>query len=277
MFFDNKNFNRTLKIDRYIVALISIPLAIGVVFILIGLIKTDHVQNLLFGLGTGAVTSFLVSLMFYVLDILISKKHKLKNHDKFIIHFKMLFYRAIEISNFSTLNDGEYNLRDYLKLQHRWYHDYFKRMIAKSDTEIETKKRLEDLIQYIESEEYYYENLFIWNTVWQNSLFSDEQLCLIEDVYLHYKAVVISIKNKKTQRAFLEFSLLLETFCKILDSIDEFKSFKLVKISAKDNQLLFKYDEFEKEEHLFKFVREFSEIREKNYEKEYGSKHSTKK
>lgn len=270
MIIDNKNEFKIRKVD-FIIWLIFISLFI-IAFLLIfkGLICDGVVRSLFIGLGSGVATSFLVSLVFYIIDKLIKKKESIRNRDRFIFDFKIMMYRTITSINFCNLNDGEYELQAYIKLQHRWYHDYYKKMEVGSDNKLDTKNRLDNLKQYIDSEEHIYESTFGYDYLWKKSSFTNYQIESIERIYLYYKNVVISIKNNNISRAFLDFSSLLECLKNVVDVISELSSFKLIKLNSKNGEVSIDYTDFEKEERIFKFAREFNQIRHNNNIQNYG-------
>lgn len=254
-----------IKILKVIIYLIlAILLLISIVFICCGLFCECVDKDLFIGLGTGAATSFVVSGVFYLINELNTKMKELKNRDKFIFDFKSLLYRSIDIIDFASLNDGEYDFQQYLKEQHRWFHNYVKKMDANADTDGETQKRLTDLTNYINSEEFMYRLAFGSPFLWRNSGFNKYQIIEIESLYKNFETLLISLKNQQLYRLFLTFSEIFDDINRTLDLFSELESFKLLKINIKNGRSEIIYKNFEEKEPLFKFIREFNNIRHEN-------------
>lgn len=269
---NQKNEAKLSLYERFIYCMFVFLLSGSIILIAIGVYSDGSSQIVLLSLGTGVATSFIVSTTFYVTAILTKKKDQIKNRDKFVFELKELLYNAVENINFSPIQSGTYIFQDYIKAQHRWFHDYYKRMVAKSESASETKKRLSDIKEFLDSNCFQAETVFGFSTIWKQSQFNEYQLHDIEYIFLLFKSVENAVATNKTRNAILDFSSLLQGFIRIIDDVEELKSFKLIRIVFEDGKATFCYEDFERNEPMFKFLREFSEIRRKNYIKTYGTK-----
>ncbi|MBR6633526.1 MAG: hypothetical protein IKL05_04390 [Clostridia bacterium] len=228
-------------------------------------------RDLLMGLGTGAGTSALVSLVFYLNDKQIKKRESLNQRIAFMHEFRFLYWNVITSINFDKCNGVVLSLEDYVKRQHRWYHEYYKRTVAKSATEEETRLRIERLKEFIASSIARFQELFEYDSAWKNGDYTSWQKTELSGLYVEFKNVRIFLDCNDYESAILEFAYLLERIKRMASEFTELKSFELLRFEYDENgSLHIDVSLFEEKEVDFKFAREFNEIRRSNYIKHYS-------
>lgn len=249
---------------------------LAVVLIHIGICMKDSTcQNLFLGLGTGATTSALVSLVFYLNDKEIKKRERLKARKTFMEDFKILFHNIVYSIDYDTRNNETISLEEYIKDQHRWYHEYYKRMVANNIDEKETADRINSLKEFISDNIIRFQQCFEYDTSWKNGEFSDWQRKEITQIYLGFKDSQTYLENKQYKSAFLEFAYFLEVIKRLSTEFVELNNFNLLTFSYDTKGLLtIQKEKFEEKETTFKFAREFNEIRQRNYKKYYAKETS---
>jgi len=251
-------------------------LIVFIVFGAVELIKNSlryegWLQNLLLSLGTGAAMSALVSLVFYFNDKLIKKRERLHNRITFMKDFKNLYYHIIRIINFDSETDSTLDLETYVKKQHRWFHEYYKRIYAKSGTDAETQQRIQQLNNFITHIATDISNCFEYNHTWKNGEYSEWQYSELQHFYIGLKNIELYLNQNDYSSAFLEFAEFLERVKRISSEFIELENFQLLSFRY-DEKTNLKIDQsrFEEKEPFFKFAREFNDIRSNNYKKYYS-------
>ena len=130
-------------------------------------IKEPWTQSLLLSLGTGAAMSALVSWVFYLHDKLVKKREKIDARIVFMYDFKILYHNMINAMDFDERSSVTINTEQYIKNQHRWYHEYYKRIVAGSDTEEETGVRIKRLQSFMDSMKIKFRECFEYNLNWK--------------------------------------------------------------------------------------------------------------
>lgn len=163
------------------------------------------------------------------------------------------------------------SLEEYIKNQHRWFHEYYKQIVANNTNDKETQKRINQINIFIASTLALFQQCFEYSYSWKEGEYTDWQKTELYNIYLDYKNTQIYLQNNNYKRAFLEFAFLLETLKRISDEFEELKTFNLLCFSYNSNgELTIQTGRFEEKETMFKFAREFNAIREKNYKKYYA-------
>ena len=262
------------KKSIYIFIILSIIAAILIAF---SAFQKDWIQNFLLSLGTGAATSALVSLAFYLNDKEIKKRESIKYREMFMDAFRIFYYKFVQLIDFSTISNNIYlSLEQYIKLQHCWFHEYYKRMIAENSSDEETEQRVEQMEQFINSIQTSFYYAFEFLSCWKQGDFTNQQLRELSLCYTDFKNMQLYLEKRKYQSAFLEFADFLECNKRIIKYFDELDNFNLFKFHRIDNVTQIEWGEFEKAEHSFGFARSFNKIREDNYKKYYSYHEETK-
>lgn len=269
-----KNKDEYLFSEIKSIGIFSVLFLLAVALILIGICMKDPMcQNLFLGLGTGATTSALVSLVFYLNDKEIKKRERLKMRKTFMEDFKILFHNIVYSIDYDTRNNETISLDEYIKDQHRWYHEYYKRMEANNIDEKETADRIKSLDEFISDNIIRFQQCFEYDTSWKKGEFSDWQREEITKIYLGFKDSQTYLENKQYKSAFLEFAYFLEVTKRLSTEFTELDNFNLLTFSYDAKGLLtIQTEKFEEKETTFKFAREFNEIRRENYKKYYKKK-----
>ncbi len=240
--------------------------AVAFFFIRISFVCSESVGNLMLSLGTGAATSALVSRIFYTNEKLTDKRERLNNRIVFMKDFKNLYYDIINTIGFEKNCNVTIDIEIYIKNQHRWYHDYYKRIIAGSDTNEETELRIRQLKTFMLLNKIRFNECFEYNVGWKNGAYSDWQHKELSWFFNGFKNIEVYIEQKAYEYAFLEFAYFLECIKRMFEDFVELENFKLLSFVYNDKGALeINRMEFEKKETEFKFKREFNEIRRNNY------------
>ena len=258
-------------------ALIIIMLfTVSAILMILGFGCTDNrVQSLLIGLGTGAFTSAIVSIVFNVISKEKYQKNQLETQKRIrktlMDDFRVFFYNVVFLIDYTPEKDKIFELDVYIKNQHRWFHEYYKQMVAENIEEAETKKRVDQIEEFMSYTLSSFQQCFEYNSMWKDGNYTDWQKRELSQLYSDYKSTQICLQNKRYQRAFLEFSSFLEILKRLVEKFDELSNFRLLKFSYdSEGELTVQTEAFEEKEPFFKFAREFNEIRESNYKKYYA-------
>ena len=236
-------------------------------------IKDQWTQSLFLSLGTGAAMSALVSWIFYINDKLVKKRERLDARIVFMDDFKFLYNNIIKSINFDKKTSVTIDAENYIKNQHRWYHEYYKRIVANSDTEEETATRIKQLWSFMDSTKIKFCECFECNSNWKNGEYSERQRKEITYIFSSYRNIESYIESEDYIPAFFEFSYFLECIKRMSKEFVELSNFNLLSFTYDDlGNLRINTDKFEANEPMFKFAREFNDIRNQNYKKYYSEK-----
>lgn len=269
-----KNINskyKTIISELKSIALFAFLAIIASVLILISVKYVGWLQNLFLGLGTGAATSALVSIVFYLNDKQIKIREQINCRDIFMYEFKILYRNIIYSINFDYSKGATLDFETYVKKQHRWYHEYYKRMIADNYTDIETKARKECLEEFVSLNLPRFEQIFEYSSEWKKGNYTSWQKTELLNFYNEFKSIQIHLERNNYKASFFEFSYLLERIKRLCGEFLELRNFNFLKFEY-DNKGNMRIEDtiFEEKEPDFKFAREFQDIRNKNYVKYYS-------
>lgn len=235
------------------------------------LVCEGWLQDLFLGMGTGAGTSALVSLVFYLNDRQIKRRESINRRIAFMHEFKFLYWNIITSINFDKCNDSVLNLEDYVKKQHRWYHEYYKRTVAQSSTEEETGLRIEKLNEFVASSITRFQQIFEYDSAWKNGDYTSWQKTELLGFYTEFKNIQTFLDCNDKVSAILVFAYFLERIKRMASEFTELSTFELLSFEYdKNGSLHINVSLFEEKEADFKFAREFNEIRRSNYIKHYS-------
>ncbi len=233
--------------------------------------KDEWTQSLFLSLGTGAAMSALVSWVFYINDKIVKKRNRLNARIAFMNDFKILYFRIINNIDFAKETKGTVDLETYVKKQHRWYHEYYKRIVAESDTKEETAIRRMQLQLFVNSVKTKLYECFEYNPNWRNGAYSEWQHKEIMYVFTAFKNIEIYMDTQDDRSAFLAFAFFLECIKRMSKEFVELNTFRRLSFTYdSEGKRKANTEEFEAKEPMFKFAREFNEIRNKNYKKYYA-------
>lgn len=236
-------------------------------------IKEPWAQSLVLSLGTGAAMSALVSWVFYINDKLIKKRERLNARIVFMNDFKVLYYNFIKSINFDKKTSITIDTENYIKNQHRWYHEYYKRIVANSENEEERDVRIKQLRSFMDSAKVKFCECFEYNSNWKDGEYNEWQHKELSYIFSSFKNIEIYIESEDYSLAFFEFSYFLECLKRMSKEFVELSNFNLLSFTYDDlGDLKINTEKFEANEPMFKFAREFNDIRNKNYKKYYCEK-----
>jgi len=129
-----------------IICLIGLSLSL----ILISELLEGWWQTLLISLGTGVLASAIVSFAFWEIQRESEKRIAYKRRGDFMEQFKVLAYNIIHNINWSCGQSALLSLNDYIKIQHRWFHEYYKKIVAENVNKEEADLRIKQMVQFID-------------------------------------------------------------------------------------------------------------------------------
>ena len=176
--------------------------AIAFTLILISYFCDDWVESFFLSLGTGAATSAVVSLAFYLIENEMKKRESIKIRLNFMESFKVFYYNLICVIDFSVCDGENISLERYIKLQHQWFHEYYKRMVADNFSEPETDLRVQqikEMLQYVHSSFYC---SFECGLNWQNGDFTNRQYQELHSCYTDFKNMLFHLETNNYEKAF---------------------------------------------------------------------------
>lgn len=267
---------KTAFVESKSTLIIIVLFHISAILICVGFWCCDgRIQNLLIGLGTGTMTSAIVSIVFNISSKERNRRNQLETQKEvrkiMMDDFKVLYYNVIHYINFAPIKNQNITLEDYIKSQHRWFHEYYKRMVADNTDKNETLKMVEQIKEFISDSSVLMQQCFEYNTSWKSGHYTDWQKKELSNAYLGYKNTQTYLQNNDYQSSFLEFAFFLETLKRLANEFDELKTFAFLSFSYdNDGKLTIQTESFEEHESMFKFAREFNEIRKNNYKKYYS-------
>lgn len=271
---DTKPQDEVWKLKAFKFKLVVFTFVTAVLLAAVSICHSGWSQNLILGIATGIFTSSLISLIMLLYQEKNEKINRLNDRIKLMDRFKTVAYNLIHNINFAKINNRELTVEDYIKEQHRWFHEYFKRIVAKSDSEEETQQRMEQIREFYNGNLYLkflFENYNPDAQAYMGMQYSD-LISFREKYFLTWEL----LSNNKADDAIFWFSEFLEIFKRLIseDEFYELNNFNKLKFNYDDlGHIAINYTEFEQSETQFKFAREFNQIRTRNYKKYYSKHH----
>ena len=255
----NNNIINVIK--RYLLLNLSFLLGLLLTWASITLIiystKTEGwTQNLLLSLGTGVATSALVSYIVYINDLIKRKREMAINRESFLNDYKLLVFGIVRSIDFNLEADGNYSYEEYVKAQHRWFHEYYKTMVANNHTQKETTARVKALKNFVINHEPLINYYLGDSNIWKKCGFTYYQKSELDFLKYNFMSMSYNIEKNEYQSAFLDCATFLEIIKRVPEYFDELKSFSDLRFIIKDHILTIDYKEFDKKEPFCKFLIE---------------------
>lgn len=243
------------------------------ILITTSLLVTGWWQTLFISLGTGLAASAIVTFVFWRYQKEQEKRLAMKIRKDFMERAKILFYNLVIGIDFAkNVEKGEYTIEQYIKIQHRWFHEYYKKLVADNEVDFETEIRVQHLYKFLN--ENGWQIIEVLNTKnFDEGNFSDWEVRELKSLYDDYTTTKLLLENMNYKKSFLWFSSFLETFKRVIsnDSFTELQNFELLKFSYNEEGLVTVIDNnFYDKESFLKFAKEFNQIRNENYKQYYG-------
>ena len=233
--------------------------------------KSDGFQKeLCLSLGTGLITSFFVSLAFVFSEKTKRKIESIKQRESFLFDFKMLFHSMLTYLDFDKSISSPSDYIGFLKIQHRWFHEYYKRMVAKNTSLKETNVRVKQISDFFKAQSGWIKQYFEFDSRWKNCYLNDNERNLLNRFYISFKKAEISLEQKTTKQLFYDFAFFIEWLSRFPETFLELRNFKIITVSSKEANIVFDFEKFyEKEKHLA-FINDFHETRRNIYKSSYS-------
>ena len=265
-----------MHLRQYYLIYIFAALSVGAVVLIGQAEKYQGFQrDLNLSLGTGILSSFLVSLAFVFAGKTTAKVKAIKQRTSFLFDFKTLLHSLITYLDFDKSIDSTMNYVDYLKIQHRWFHEYYKRTVAKNSSLRETNIRKKQISDFYIAQSAWIKQYFEFDNRWRECELSESEKILLKSIYIAFKKTEISIEQKSTKQLFYDFAFFIEWLSRLPDTFQELKNFNLIAISSKEGEINFDFSKFYEKEKFLAGVNSIHETRQKQYIKNYSKKAKT--
>ena len=234
-------------------------------------VKSSGIQrDICLSMGTGLITSSIVSLLFVFAGKTMRRIESMKQRESFLLDFKMILHSLITYLDFDKSLDSTLGYADFIKKQHRWFHEYYKKAFAKNVSLKETNLRKKQISDFFKTQSIWIKQCFEFDNRWKNSYLTQSEKSLLSNLYVSYKKTEVSMEQKSSTQAFYDFAFFLEWLSRLPDTFRELKHFKLISVSLEDNEIRFDYSEFYKKEKILAGIDSFHETRNKKYLENYG-------
>lgn len=268
-----KSNEKENKERSFIICEMSILISISLAFISVSWLVNNWCQALFISIGTGLLASAIVSYAFWKIQKESENRIAKQKRALFMYDAKICFYNLIGSIDFATNVSCECSLEEYIKNQHRWFHEYYKKLVADNEDKAETELRIKQLNNFIEDIDMQFCSLFESNATWKEGNFDEWQISELRSLFKDYNETKIYFNKNNYKQAFLCFAEFLEVFKRVMsgNKFEELRNFTLITFSYDENgELTVNEEDFEKQESFFKFAKSFNRIRHENYIKYYG-------
>ena len=110
-------------------------------------VKSSGIQrDICLSMGTGLITSSIVSLLFVFAGKTMRRIESMKQRESFLLDFKMILHSLIIYLDFDKTLDSTLGYTDFIKKQHRWFHEYYKKAFEKNASLKETSLRKKHIL-----------------------------------------------------------------------------------------------------------------------------------
>ena len=235
--------------------------------------KSEGIQkDLCLSLGTGVITSFLVSLAFIFAGKTMRKIDAIKQRESFMLDFKILLHSMITYLDFDKSISSPVDYYGFLKIQHRWFHEYYKRTVAKNSSLKETNLRKKQIADFYKSQSAWIKQYFEFDSRWKNCYLGQNEKYLLDNFYISFKKTEISLEQKSYQQMIHDFAFFIEWLSRLPQAFLELRNFKLITVLSKDKEINFDFSKFYEKEKYLAGINSFHETRNGIYIKDYSKK-----
>ena len=224
--------------------------------------KNADVANI----GIGILASGLVSLFFLSYESYNARIWALRIRANFLDALTLFIYFNIPELTIEGEPTQTYTFSEFMHLQHRQFHDYYKR------NEIVNPKG-NNLFQYLssyisQSQDRIQELFFVYTFPSLEGIFSKQELAYFQGFRNAFQRTQNSAKSNNTIAAIYYFSVYLDDISSMVKYVDELKVLDKIVVTLDENgQATFNRDEFYSSEPNIKFADQFASIRSENYAK----------
>lgn len=225
----------------------------------------------LVSLGTGLITSGIITVIFNWLIAKQNKINKRMQRKKFFKSSIINFYDLIMSLNITNLkNVSLKNSHEFIHANHRYYHEYYKRMIANYKNSTETLLRMDDIDEFIHINNLFFEKLKNTNYLITEEGFDENEIGLIDSLSEDYYQVKYFYEKSDELNAIYYMAMLLNTIARVLQEVNEYKLLNAMQFEFNEcGALNINKSELYTRMTLIKFIDEFRNTRSTNYKKNY--------
>lgn len=247
--------------------LLSGAIALIVIF---SLLKWEY-ADIILNIAIGLLTSSIVTIAFEKIQGYKILQEKKRKRAGFLLELKLLIYGTLDYIDVAETKDGWLTLDRYFKLQHRWFHEHFKKMYAKNVEVDETKERIDWLKWFYGEMDIHLQVILGATYDWKECYFSKTESHRIAQVYCNYRRCGLYLKKEDNLRAIYSFATFLDELRLLFSDIPELNSFDLIKVKYENNQLTqWNFGQFKEKEPYIMQVAYDSIVRRKGYKEDYG-------
>lgn len=227
--------------------------------------------DIFLNIAIGLFTSSIVTIAFEKIQKYKDLQEKKRKRAAFLLELKLLIHRTLDYIDVAKTDDGWLTLDRYFKLQHRWFHEHFKKMYAKNADVKETKERI-DWLKWFYGEMDIHLELILGSTYdWKECYFNKAESHRIAQVYCNYRRCGLYLNKEEDLRAICSFATFVDELRLLLSDIPELNSFELINVRYENNYLAqWDFSKFKEKEPYIMQVAYDSIVRRKGYKETYG-------
>lgn len=235
-----------------------------------GVMSSGDQRDICLSMGTGLITSFIVSLAFVFAGKTMHKIEAMRQRESFLHDFKIVLHSMVTYLDFDKSLESPANYAGFIKKQHRWFHEYYKKAFAKNSSLKETNLRKKQISDFYKTQSIWMKQCFEFDSRWKSGYFIQNEKNLLNNLYIFYKKTEISMEQKSSTQAFCDFAFFLEWLSRLPDTFHELRHFKLITVSSLDGNLSFDFSKLYEKEKLLSGIDSFHNTRNKKYLEEYS-------
>lgn len=223
-------------------------------------------NSVMFNLGIGVVASGIVSFLFLLNDNYSRRVSALRIRINFFDYMTRLLYITIPDQENSSEPMGDYHLSDYLHIQHRLFHDYYKAnetVSAQGDQLFRYLRShillMEDNIQELFSE---------YSLLSLERCLETKEYEIVKNFRYLFHRISKNVQSSDELTSIYYYAEFLDNLSHMIKSIRELKVLdKIIATLNENGQVTFDRDEFYSSEPNIEYADKFAAIRIENYEK----------
>ena len=227
--------------------------------------------DIFLNIAIGLLTSSIVTIAFEKIQQYKDLQEKKRKRAAFLLELKLFMAGTLDYIDFSKGNVDILSLDDYFKLQHRYFHEHYKKMYASNANQKETQCRVEQMKWFYGEMDIHLKVILGSTYDWKECGFNLEESHRITEVYKNYCRGRLYLEKEDFLRAIASFAVFLDELRLLLLEIEELNTFRMIRFDYKNGNLSkVDFERFALVEPYIVRVAQDSEARRADYQREYG-------